>query len=88
MTGRHSYTTEERVKIVKEHIDEGKSISVLANEHGLHYNLVKGWIRSTRPWGFLDWKTVGASEKPGRLPGQQRRNCGFVLPSWSERTTF
>ena len=66
MTGRHSYTTEERVKIVKEHIDEGKSISVLANEHGLHYNLVKGWIQKYRTMGIS-----GLEDRRGQRKARQ-----------------
>ena len=43
MAGRGTYTVEERVQIVKEHLAEGKTISELAVEHGLGYRLVYDW---------------------------------------------
>ena len=52
MASRRSYTLEYRVKIVKEHIDEGKSISALAVEHGLAYNLVKRWVQKYETMGI------------------------------------
>ena len=52
MADRRNYTMEERVQIVKEHIDAGKSISALAAEHGLSYNLVKSWIQKYKAMGI------------------------------------
>lgn len=68
MAGRRSHTMEERVKIVKEHIDEGKSIRVLASEHGLDYNLVKGWIQKYKAMGISGLEDRRGQRKARQIP--------------------
>ena len=60
--------TDRQIKIVKEHIDEGKSISVLANEHGLHYNLVKGWIQKYKSMGISGLEDRRGQRKARQTP--------------------
>jgi len=40
---RKRYTSEEKVKILREVLEEGKSISSVAEKHKIHPNLVMGW---------------------------------------------
>ena len=69
MASRRSYTLEYRVKIVKEHIDEGKSVNALAAEHGLDYNLVKRWVQKYETMGI-----AGLEDRRGqRVASQEPR---------------
>jgi len=40
---RKRYTSEEKVKILREVLEDGKSISSVAEGHGIHPNLVLNW---------------------------------------------
>lgn len=52
MAGTRKYTVEERVQIVKEHLERGKSISELAEEHELGYHLVYDWVKKYKAKGL------------------------------------
>lgn len=52
MAGTRKYTVEERVQIVKEHLESGKSISELAEEHELGYHLVYDWVKKYKAKGL------------------------------------
>ena len=43
MVKRKRYTSEEKVKILREVLEEGKSISSTAKEHAVHPNLILKW---------------------------------------------
>lgn len=66
MSSRSSHTMEERIKVVKEYIEEGKSISELAAEHKLSANLVKSWIRKYKAMGIS-----GLEDRRGRRIADQ-----------------
>ena len=40
---RKRYTSEEKVKILREVLEDGKSISGTAENHGVHPNLIMNW---------------------------------------------
>ena len=40
---RKRYTSEDKVKILREVLEEGKSISCVAEKYGVHPNLIMGW---------------------------------------------
>lgn len=40
---RKRYTSEEKVKILREVLEDGKSISSVAEGHGVHPNLILNW---------------------------------------------
>jgi transposase-like protein len=43
MDERKRYTSEEKVAILREVLEEGKSVSAVAEEHGLHPNNIFKW---------------------------------------------
>lgn len=51
MANPREYTVEERVQIVKEHLECGKSVSELAKEHDLGYHLVYDWVKKYKAKG-------------------------------------
>ena len=40
---RKRYTSEEKIKILREVLEEGKSVSSVAEGHGVHPNLILNW---------------------------------------------
>ena len=40
---RKRYTSEEKVKILREVLEEGKSVSSVAEGHGVHPNQILNW---------------------------------------------
>lgn len=63
------YTLEERAQIVKEHLEEGKTISELASEHGLGYHLVYDWVKKYQAKGL-----AGLEDRRGkRIASQEPR---------------
>ena len=40
---RKRYTSEEKIKILREILEEGKSLSSVAEENGVHPNLILNW---------------------------------------------
>jgi transposase-like protein len=43
MGKRKRYTGEEKVKILREVLEDGKTVSQAAEEHGTHPNLILNW---------------------------------------------
>jgi len=43
MGKRKRYTSEEKIKILREVLEDGKSISSVAERHGVHPNLILNW---------------------------------------------
>jgi transposase-like protein len=43
MRQRKRYTSEEKVKLLREVLEEGKSVSQTAEEYGVHPNLILNW---------------------------------------------
>lgn len=66
MAGRRTYTLEERVQIVKEHLEDGKTISELAVEHGLGYRLVYDWVKKYQTKGL-----AGLEDRRGQRTASQ-----------------
>ena len=66
MAGKRAYTLEERVQIVKEHLEDGKTISELAVEHGLGYRLVYDWVKKYQAKGL-----TGLEDRRGRRIADQ-----------------
>ena len=40
---RKRYTSEEKIRILREVLEEGKSVSSVAEGHGIHPNLILNW---------------------------------------------
>ena len=40
---RKRYTSEEKIKILREVLEDGKSLSSVAEGHGIHPNLIMNW---------------------------------------------
>ena len=71
MAGKRKYTLEQRVQIVKEYLEEGKTISELAAEHGLGYHLVRDWIQKYQAKGL-----PGLEDRRGqRIAAQEPRTA-------------
>ena len=69
MAVRGTYTLEERVQIVKEHLAEGKTVSELAVEHGMGYHLVYDWVKKYQAKGL-----AGLEDRRGhRIVDQEPR---------------
>lgn len=76
MAVRGTYTLEERVQIVKEHLEEGKTISELAVEHGLGYHLVYDWVKKYQTKGLAgleDRRGQRIAEQEPRTPEEELR---------------
>ena len=76
MAGRRTYTLEERVQIVKEHLEEGKTVSELAVEHGLGYRLVYDWVTKYQTKGLAgleDRRGQRIAEQEPRTPEEELR---------------
>ena len=69
MANTRKYTVEERVQIVKEHLEDGKSVSELAKEHDLGYHLVYDWVKKYKANGVS-----GLEDRRGqRIAAQEPR---------------
>ena len=69
MANTRKYTVEERVQIVKEHLEDGKSVSELAKEHDLGYHLVYDWVKKYKANG-----ASGLEDRRGqRIAAQEPR---------------
>lgn len=63
------YTLEERAQIVKEHLEDGKTISELASEHCLGYHQVYDWVKKYQMKGL-----AGLEDRRGqRIAAQEPR---------------
>ena len=70
------YTVEERVQIVKEHLDGGKSVSELAKEHDLGYHLVYDWVKKYKAKGIAgleDRRGQRIADQEPRTPEEEAR---------------
>ena len=69
MANTRKYTVEERVQIVKEHLEGGKSVNELAKEHDLGYHLVYDWVKRYKTKGI-----AGLEDRRGqRIAAQEPR---------------
>jgi transposase len=48
MTQRRNFNKEYKLEIIKLVTDQGKSVSSVARDLGIHENTIHGWIRSNR----------------------------------------
>ena len=68
MANTRKYTVEERVQIVKEHFEDGKSISELAKEHDLGYHLVYDWVKKYKANGVSGLEDRRGQRKAAQEP--------------------
>ena len=76
MASTREYTVEERVQIVKEHLDGGKSISELAKEHDFSYHLVYDWVKRYKANGIAgleDRRGQRIADQEPRTPEEEAR---------------
>jgi len=58
MSSRKRYTAEEKIKILRELQEEGKSISHVAEEHGIHPNNIFKWRKQHLEMGVHGFQTT------------------------------
>jgi transposase-like protein len=58
MGKRKRYTAEEKVKILREISEDGKSISQAAEEHGIHPNNIFNWRKQHLEMGVQGFRTT------------------------------
>jgi transposase-like protein len=56
MSKRKSYTAEEKVKILREVLEDGKSISQVADKYGLHPNNIFNWRKQLFEGGLQTFR--------------------------------
>lgn len=59
----HKYSYEIKVQVVKEYIEEGKSVSSLCAAYGMTKRTVKDWIRLYRTFGYSGLRTEDKATK-------------------------
>jgi transposase len=55
---RKRYTAEEKIKILRELQEDGKTISQVAEEHGIHPNNIFNWRKQHLEMGIQGFKTT------------------------------
>lgn len=68
MANTRKYTVEERVQIVKGHLEDGKSVSELAKEHDLGYHLVYDWVKKYKANGVSGLEDRRGQRKAAQEP--------------------
>jgi transposase-like protein len=58
MSKRKRYTAEEKIKILREISEDGKSISQVADEYGIHPNNIFNWRKRHLEMGVQGFKTT------------------------------
>jgi transposase-like protein len=58
MSKRKRYTAEEKVKILREIQEDGKTISQVADEYGIHPNNIFKWRKQHLEMGIQGFKTT------------------------------
>ena len=58
MGERKRYTAEEKVKILREIQEEGKTVSQIAEEYGIHPNNIFNWRKQHLEMGIQGFKTT------------------------------
>lgn len=56
MAGR-KHTLEERVRAVREHLEDGKNFSELSARYGVTAQVVRNWVSGIRRWAWRVWRT-------------------------------
>jgi transposase-like protein len=57
MSERKRYTAEEKVKILREIQEDGKTVSQVSQEHGIHPNNIFKWRKQHLEMGIQGFKT-------------------------------
>lgn len=66
---RTKYTVEDRVQVIKEHLEDRKTISEVAEEHDMGYHLVYDWVKKYQAKGL-----PGLEDRRGqRIAAQEPR---------------
>lgn len=63
---KNTYTPEERLHAVREHLEQGKSIFEIAAQYRLNENSVRKWVRKYQAMGL-----VGLEDRRGQRKAQQ-----------------
>ena len=58
MSRRKRYTAEEKIKILRAIQEEGKSVSQIADEYGIHPNNIFNWRKQHLEMGIHGFKTT------------------------------
>jgi transposase len=67
---RKRYTAEEKVKILREVLEDGKSISQAAEQHGLHPNNIFKWRKQFLEGGFAAFH-ITRTDISGKAEGRK-----------------
>ena len=63
---KRTYTLEERVQAVKEHLENGKNFTEIAEANGLSTQLVRNWVRKYQEIGL-----AGLEDRRGQRTASQ-----------------
>nr|WP_130790269.1 helix-turn-helix domain-containing protein [Lachnoclostridium pacaense] len=63
---KNRYTLEERVQVVKEHLENGKSFSEIANSYNLSTQLVRTWVKK-----YWEMGLAGLEDRRGKRTAEQ-----------------
>jgi transposase-like protein len=74
MGKRKRYTAEEKIKILRELQEEGKTISQVAEEYGIHPNNIFKWRKQHLEMGIQGFKT----NRPDITSKAQERKITFL----------
>lgn len=77
-TIRKTYTTEFKVKVVKEILREEKSLSQIASEYGTHVNVISRWRDQAAKEAEWEREREGLYAEIGRLSTQ----LGWLKKRW------
>lgn len=67
---RRQHTAEEKIRLLRLHLLEGKSISAICEEHGIHPTLFYQWQKTFFEYGAAAFERSPRSR--GRVDGQAR----------------
>lgn len=82
---RKTYTLEERLQAVKAHLEQGKSIWVIAAEKQAEETTVRTWIKKYQAMGIAGLEDRRGQRTAQQTPVHRKRSCGYGMPNWSER---
>lgn len=77
---KNRYTLEERVQVVKEHLENGKSFSEIANSYNLSTQLVRTWVKKYREMGLAGLEDRRGSVRQSKYPGRRMSGAAQDLP--------
>ena len=76
---KRRYTLEERVQVVKEHLENGKSFPEIENSYDLSTQLIRTWVKKYQEMGLTGLGDRRGSVWQSRYPGLRRKSYEFGM---------